>query len=262
MGLHGAHRYRRACISLSPCLHSYHTRPSSRRVTHTRASTHIHTDTHTHHTRTHTRTRARIHSHTPMRRCHFGCCGGAGKAGYLEQARQFAATTHKIVRELNSMPGVEVRSALPGLTLAISRRISVPTRLPHTYVAGVLRLQVIAHPDAAIVAFTSRVYSVYTLVDRAHKKGGYVSLPPLYLCLPHASLFLRCLFGYVCDCVCLCLCFCACACETRSALSMLVATDGSCRVCSPPPRRASASEAACSRPSTRCSLTSARPPST
>ena len=61
----------------------------------------------------------------------------AGREGYIARARQFAVATDAIVNGLRSMPG----------------------------------LRLLCQPDAAIIAFTSDAYDIFSLIDRVHVKG-------------------------------------------------------------------------------------------
>ena len=68
-----------------------------------------------------------------------------GREGYLARARQFADATQTIVAALKTMPG----------------------------------LRLLCEPDAAIIAFTSDAYDIFSLIDRVHTSGASV---PVIIC--------------------------------------------------------------------------------
>ncbi len=82
-----------------------------------------------------------------------GCCDALypftspppGREGYLARARQFADATQTIVAALKTMPG----------------------------------LRLLCEPDAAIIAFTSDAYDIFSLIDRVHTSGASV---PVIIC--------------------------------------------------------------------------------
>ena len=152
----------------------------------------------------------------------------AGREGYIARARQFAVATDAIVNGLRSMPG----------------------------------LRLLCQPDAAIIAFTSDAYDIFSLIDRVHVKGTWDD----WLSRLHAG-FLLCRGRRVSVCECVwggVLFKFLGALNAEHALSFFTGHQvvGSCRVCRTPVALRFGWVDACWAVCMRCWRTSKRRPST
>ena len=99
----------------------------------------------------------------------------SGRESYLARAREYAETTKRITKALTAMPGISVRCCTCIAAAPVPSYCMLSWCCPVSLCSfpAPRRCQLLGSPDAAIIAFTS-TYDIFSLVDRVHKKGGYV----------------------------------------------------------------------------------------